>query len=484
MSCDSFQFQEDSQAEYDLDPSDPYGLDGPPGPDFEGIEGVACEHLPPRVEQHPKLELDLRASPSPANFGDTITYTYAVRNTGDAELTGVVVLDDEIGSVACPEPILAVGAEMRCTATSNMAPRRVTLEDVASGRVTNEVTADSDQTEAVTDQVKVTISRHPKLEVTKTCPAQRETGETLDLTATVTNPGDVSLAIVMASDDRGTPDLASDDVRLTLRGGDGNGNGRLDPGETWTFVGSYTVGDSPHAGSARVTVVGFGPWLIVEGASAACTTQIQWGDEGCSAAYWNAHAIQWDGMGANDATTTIRGDMYFNATFGVNVHQSGLGDDVTLLEATGLSHGASEELASYAAAALASADAGIAYRYRVGEVMKLYRDAVGADVGPETVESVLAKPSARESLSCPADLVIRHLSGSGSDQRDEIGTSRSNSNGTGTSVPSVVDGARADRDLDGRDLMVLMGVLQVFGLGGLGYLRQRAKKLRRAARWR
>jgi hypothetical protein len=48
--CSDFQYQEDAQAVYDADPSDPYGLDGPPGPnnDTTGTPGLACEHLPSR----------------------------------------------------------------------------------------------------------------------------------------------------------------------------------------------------------------------------------------------------------------------------------------------------------------------------------------------------------------------------------------------------------------------------------------------------
>jgi hypothetical protein len=46
--CDDFQFQEEAQAVFDRDPSDPHGLDGPIGEAFDGVEGVACEDLPHR----------------------------------------------------------------------------------------------------------------------------------------------------------------------------------------------------------------------------------------------------------------------------------------------------------------------------------------------------------------------------------------------------------------------------------------------------
>src|SRR5215211_204441 len=46
--CSNFTYQEDAQAVYDQDTSDPYGLDGPPGESYAGTQGVACEELPHR----------------------------------------------------------------------------------------------------------------------------------------------------------------------------------------------------------------------------------------------------------------------------------------------------------------------------------------------------------------------------------------------------------------------------------------------------
>lgn len=40
LNCDDFDTQEEAQAEYDSDTSDPHGLDG------NDNDGVACEHLP------------------------------------------------------------------------------------------------------------------------------------------------------------------------------------------------------------------------------------------------------------------------------------------------------------------------------------------------------------------------------------------------------------------------------------------------------
>ena len=42
--CADFQYQEDAQAVYDQDTSDPYGLDGLPGEAYAGTQGVACKN--------------------------------------------------------------------------------------------------------------------------------------------------------------------------------------------------------------------------------------------------------------------------------------------------------------------------------------------------------------------------------------------------------------------------------------------------------
>lgn len=51
LNCSDFKFQEDAQAEYDRDPSDPNGLDGSVGPDND--DGKACEDLPSRGSSIP-----------------------------------------------------------------------------------------------------------------------------------------------------------------------------------------------------------------------------------------------------------------------------------------------------------------------------------------------------------------------------------------------------------------------------------------------
>jgi hypothetical protein len=53
VNCDDFPNQATAQQALREDSSDPEGLDGPPGAAFAGIQGVACEDLPPPTDFNP-----------------------------------------------------------------------------------------------------------------------------------------------------------------------------------------------------------------------------------------------------------------------------------------------------------------------------------------------------------------------------------------------------------------------------------------------
>src|ERR671917_505318 len=53
VNCDDFPDQSAAQQALKDDSSDPQGLDGPPGAAFTGIQGVACEDLPPPTNFDP-----------------------------------------------------------------------------------------------------------------------------------------------------------------------------------------------------------------------------------------------------------------------------------------------------------------------------------------------------------------------------------------------------------------------------------------------
>jgi mannan endo-1,4-beta-mannosidase len=62
--CTQFPFQQDAQAAYVSNLSDPYGLDGKPGP--HNGDGVACTQLPVDPNRPPSAAVDPYVAPSPA----------------------------------------------------------------------------------------------------------------------------------------------------------------------------------------------------------------------------------------------------------------------------------------------------------------------------------------------------------------------------------------------------------------------------------
>jgi hypothetical protein len=72
---------------------------------------------------------------------------------------------------------------------------------------------------------------HPQIQVVKDGPATAHSGDTLTFSYTVTNPGNVPLTNVTATDDKCSP--------LTRTGN--TADTTLDPGDTWTYTCSYVI---------------------------------------------------------------------------------------------------------------------------------------------------------------------------------------------------------------------------------------------------
>ena len=70
-------------------------------------------------------------------------------------------------------------------------------------------------------------------------------GSTATFTYEVTNPGNVPVDNVAVTDDQG--------VAVSFVGGDANGNGLLDPGETWTYTASTPVTAGQYENLGTVT---------------------------------------------------------------------------------------------------------------------------------------------------------------------------------------------------------------------------------------
>ncbi|MCB2178278.1 DUF11 domain-containing protein, partial [bacterium] len=132
-----------------------------------------------------------------------VPYSYTVTNTGDVTLTNVTLADDNTDAAPACSPnqpaTLAPTEKMTCTASHT-----VTQDEInAGGNLTNIATADSDQTEAVTDTLNIPISGTTSMTVAKSSTTTSVTAadQVVPYSYTVTNTGTVTLTNVTLADD-------------------------------------------------------------------------------------------------------------------------------------------------------------------------------------------------------------------------------------------------------------------------------------------
>jgi hypothetical protein len=78
-------------------------------------------------------------------------------------------------------------------------------------------------------------------------------GSTVTWTYLVTNVSTTAITGVVVIDDGGTPNVGADDFSPTFVSGDTNGNGALDPTETWLYRAVGTVALGQYGNTAKVT---------------------------------------------------------------------------------------------------------------------------------------------------------------------------------------------------------------------------------------
>src|SRR3984957_132608 len=154
-------------------------------------------------------EITVVKSASPSSFsgpGQTITYHFAVTNTGNVTLTGIGVTDTGLpglSAVSCPQPSLAPEAGETCTATYV-----TTQADVDAGAVTNTATAHGlppgSATPAVSAPSTATVpaAQSPRITVVKSAslPSFSAAGQAITYHFAVTNAGNVTLTGVGVTD--------------------------------------------------------------------------------------------------------------------------------------------------------------------------------------------------------------------------------------------------------------------------------------------
>ncbi len=173
-------------------------------PNGPALAPVSSNTIDTPAVQQPLLSIV--KSTTAANFsatGETIAYSFAVKNVGNVTMTAVTVTDPLFSSVSCGSSTLAPGASTTCTGSYT-----TTQADVVAATINNTAAvAGTDPTGTTTapfasNTVKVPLRALPKLTIVKATPATNYSvlGSLVDYTFTVTNTGNVPLSALTVSD--------------------------------------------------------------------------------------------------------------------------------------------------------------------------------------------------------------------------------------------------------------------------------------------
>ena len=144
-----------------------------------------------------------------ADLGEHIQYSFTVKNTGNVSLGNVTVSDPSLGTIACADTTLAVGATTTCTGLDHV----TTEADLLHGSVDNTATASADPAgglPSVSDDDSATVpaaAPAPDMTFVKNATVTdtnangiTDAGDVIHYSFTVTNTGNVTLSSVTITD--------------------------------------------------------------------------------------------------------------------------------------------------------------------------------------------------------------------------------------------------------------------------------------------
>ena len=182
----------------------------------------------------PAWTVTKQTASSPANAGDTLSYSFFVENTGNVSISAVSVADAKCTAAPVLQSgdlntntILDVSEIWAYSCTSIV----VTQDEIDAGQVDNSVTVTGTPTGGTltnaTDDLETPIAFAPSFGVAKTTASVPvNAGSTLVYDFALTNTGNVSIQNVVVAD-------AKCAAAPALQSGDSDNDSGLDPTETW-----------------------------------------------------------------------------------------------------------------------------------------------------------------------------------------------------------------------------------------------------------
>lgn len=322
--------------------------------------------------------------------GETVTWTYSVKNTGGVELSNITLTDRPVGPVRCPETTLAPGKAMRCTATGVA----VAGQYINLGKVTG---YGPDRGEAVDEDFSHYFGVEaltPSIDLEKYTNGQnadRPTGPRIPVgalvtwTYSVTNTGDVPLAAIAVTDDQR--------VEITCPGS------TLQPGKSMRCTATGIAVEGQYRNVGRV--IGFGP----DRGEAVDTDPSHYfgfeditGQIGCSHGYWKNHASSWLATGYSQQETV--GRIFAGTIPWPAVATSSLSEALSFGGGSGVEGAVRNLMRQAVAALLNAAHPDVPYPYTAAEVISLVDRALASN-DRQTILRLAGEFDRDNNLGCP-----------------------------------------------------------------------------------
>ena len=136
--------------------------------------------------------------------GDPVEWTYVVTNNGEADLTDITVVDDQIGPITCPTDSLVVGDSMTCTANGTAVAGQYENNATVTGRAGGQTIRDSDASHYFGGVPSVDIEKYTNGRNADSAPGpQIPVRRPVLWVYVVTNTGNVPLDDLSVTDDQG-----------------------------------------------------------------------------------------------------------------------------------------------------------------------------------------------------------------------------------------------------------------------------------------